>query len=208
MTEPNAQTAHQSARTANQIAIEVLDGAGRAVSVEFSIRRDSVEAWTAGRCSAVFDRWLLRAWLSAPAGLYGFDGVQRVLKVSCADDDSVEVFDLIELVVVDACLDVVAELFFQEGLTFFATFLPQIRNRHDVEVQLLVVVLKSREQRLPKAVGEAYDANAHTIVGTDDVCITFSTKGRRAQGNDRCFLNKISSRVTHRIQGLLVILRF
>jgi len=35
----------------------------------------TVEAWTAGRCSAVFDRWLLRAWLSAPTGLYGFDNV-------------------------------------------------------------------------------------------------------------------------------------
>lgn len=64
-----------SARTVNSIAIEVLDGAGRAVSVEFCIRRDTVEAWTAGRCSAVFDRWLLRAWLCAPAGLYGFDDV-------------------------------------------------------------------------------------------------------------------------------------
>jgi hypothetical protein len=71
----NERTTPPGTRTVNQIAIEVLDGAGRAVSVEFSIRRDSVEAWTAGRCSAVFDRWLLRAWLSAPAGLYGFDDV-------------------------------------------------------------------------------------------------------------------------------------
>jgi hypothetical protein len=64
-----------SARTANQIAIEVLDGAGRAVPVEFVIRRDTVEVWTARRCSAVLERWLLRAWLSAPTELYGFDTV-------------------------------------------------------------------------------------------------------------------------------------
>jgi hypothetical protein len=64
------------ARTAaGHVAIEVLDGAGRAVAVDFSIRRDTVEAWTAGRCSAVFDRWLLRAWLCAPAGMHGFDDV-------------------------------------------------------------------------------------------------------------------------------------
>ena len=68
MTELSAQTAHQ-------LAIEVIDGAGRAVPVEFCIRRDTVEAWTAGRCSAVFDRGLLRAWLCAPTGLHGFDNV-------------------------------------------------------------------------------------------------------------------------------------
>jgi hypothetical protein len=73
--EGSSEMTDLGARTADQVAIEVLDGAGRAVSVEFSIRRDTVEAWTAGRCSAVFDRWLLRAWLSAPAGLYGFDDV-------------------------------------------------------------------------------------------------------------------------------------
>jgi hypothetical protein len=62
-----------SPRTLNQVAIEVLNGAGRAVSVDFAIRRDTVEVWTGGRCSAVFDRSHLREWLESPSGFHGLD---------------------------------------------------------------------------------------------------------------------------------------
>jgi hypothetical protein len=62
-----------SARTVNQMSIEVLNGAGRAVSVEFAIRPDTVEVWTGGRCAAVLERSNLREWLAHPAGFHGLD---------------------------------------------------------------------------------------------------------------------------------------
>ena len=62
-----------SARTTNEVSIEVLNGAGRAVSVEFAIRPDTVEVWTGGRCSAVFDRSRLREWINRPTGFHGLD---------------------------------------------------------------------------------------------------------------------------------------
>lgn len=66
MTELGARRA--SARPARQVAIEVLNGAGRAVCVEFTIRAHVVEVWTAGRCSAVVERPALHDWLGDLGG--------------------------------------------------------------------------------------------------------------------------------------------
>jgi hypothetical protein len=55
--------------TVNRVAIEALDGAGRAVAIDVSITYDSVEVWAGDWRCAVFDRALLRAWLALP---YGF----------------------------------------------------------------------------------------------------------------------------------------
>jgi hypothetical protein len=55
--------------------IEALDGAGRAVAVDLSIKRDWVEGWANHLCRAVFERDRLRAWLAAPSGSYAVDGM-------------------------------------------------------------------------------------------------------------------------------------
>jgi hypothetical protein len=59
----------------NHVTIEALDGAGRAVAVDLSIKRDWVEGWTNHLCRAVFDRRRLRAWLADPSGSYAVDGM-------------------------------------------------------------------------------------------------------------------------------------
>ena len=56
------------------------------------------------------------------------------------------------------------QFFFQEGLSFLPSNLPNVRDSNDVEVQFLVVVFERREMRLPEAVGESDDTEVNTIV--------------------------------------------
>lgn len=50
----------------SRFAMEVVTLSGRAATVEFRIRAETVEIWHHGRCSGVLDRFLLRSWLAAP----------------------------------------------------------------------------------------------------------------------------------------------
>jgi hypothetical protein len=59
----------------DRLAIEMLDGAGRTVTMELSIRQDTVECWTAERRCAVFDREQLRAWFAAPLQFCGDEDI-------------------------------------------------------------------------------------------------------------------------------------
>jgi hypothetical protein len=59
--------------------IEVMSQAGPPVSVEFRIRRDSVEVWFQDRCQAVLDRDLFGNWLQQDLGPYAVDDVLWML---------------------------------------------------------------------------------------------------------------------------------
>lgn len=52
-----------------------LDSAGREITVEFGIRRDTVDVRCAGRCRAVVDREYLRSWLALPTQDWEVDEV-------------------------------------------------------------------------------------------------------------------------------------
>jgi hypothetical protein len=62
-------------QTVNHVTIEALDGIGRAIAIDMSIKRDWVEGWANDRCWAVFNRELLRAWLASPSGSYAVEGI-------------------------------------------------------------------------------------------------------------------------------------
>jgi hypothetical protein len=59
----------------NRVMFEVLDGAGNEVTVEVTIRLDTVDLHCHGRSRAVFDRDVLRAWLRRPEGVLAVDDV-------------------------------------------------------------------------------------------------------------------------------------
>ncbi len=50
-------------QSAGHYVIEVMSGTGRHVSIEFRIRRETVELWHRGTCQAVMDRDVFRGWL-------------------------------------------------------------------------------------------------------------------------------------------------
>jgi hypothetical protein len=127
-----------------------------------------------------------------------------MLEVGRADDHGVDVFGFIELVVVYAGLDVVADLFFQVGLAFFAAHFPNVGNSHDIEVHLLMVIHKCGEQSAPEPVGEAYNAYPHTVVGADDVGVALGRECHRAERRYRRLLDKVSSGFLHNIFRFLV----
>jgi hypothetical protein len=53
--------------------------------------------------------------------------------------------------------------------SFLAPAAPDVGHRDDLEVQLVVVLEKRRQERLPESIGEADDAHPDAIVGADDV---------------------------------------
>jgi hypothetical protein len=59
----------------NRMQLALRDWQGRPLNVELSLRLDTVEAWTDGRCLAVFDRERLRGWLAAPGDVFVEDGM-------------------------------------------------------------------------------------------------------------------------------------
>jgi hypothetical protein len=62
----------------NRVTIEAMDKTGRAVAVELTIRRETVEGWAGDRCRAVFPRDLLQDWLAAPSGFLSVEDITWV----------------------------------------------------------------------------------------------------------------------------------
>ena len=52
--------------TDTTISMDVVTADGRAAKVEFRVQPESVEIWHHGRCAAVMNRGLFRAWLWHP----------------------------------------------------------------------------------------------------------------------------------------------
>jgi hypothetical protein len=59
----------------NRMQLSLRDWQGKPLDVELSLRLDTVEAWTDGRCPAVFDRERLRRWLASPGDVLEEDGM-------------------------------------------------------------------------------------------------------------------------------------
>ncbi len=55
--------------------IEVLNQTGYPMTVEFRIRRETVEVWFQDRCQAILDRDLFRIWLDRNPAPYVVDDV-------------------------------------------------------------------------------------------------------------------------------------
>jgi hypothetical protein len=49
-----------------RVFVEVVAVTGRAAGVEFRVRLETVEVWQFDHCCGVFDREVLRGWLSGP----------------------------------------------------------------------------------------------------------------------------------------------
>jgi hypothetical protein len=58
--------------------MEIATQSGRTTGATFRPRLDTVEVWHEQHCSAVFDRKVLRAWLTLPSGLLAVDEVRLV----------------------------------------------------------------------------------------------------------------------------------
>ena len=59
----------------SRLTIDVVDGQGREIALDVTIRRDTVEFFAEGRCWAAFDRELLGSWLSQPEGVLAVDDI-------------------------------------------------------------------------------------------------------------------------------------
>jgi hypothetical protein len=53
-------------RGGERLTMTGLDAAGQTIEIEFQIRLATVEIWISQQCGAVFDRPLMRDWLSRP----------------------------------------------------------------------------------------------------------------------------------------------
>ena len=100
-------------------------------------------------------------------------GVLRVLEVCRRDDDGVEAEPGLRLVEGDVAaerLDFVSDGLLDLRLGVLEeAFLPEVCDGDEVEVQLLVVVEKARQERPAEAVGVADARDAHLFVGARGV---------------------------------------
>ena len=117
------------------------------------------------------------------AGVDGFDAMLRVLEVGGGDEDGIDVFARVELVVVAHRVDGTAAELLDEGRAFFAAAVPDVGDGDELEVQLLGVLLEGGDQRALHAVAAADDADADAVVGADDGGVAARVPGDGGCGN-------------------------
>ena len=66
--------------TGGWFRIRLESTTGYVVTLEFRIRRDTVELWCLNHCQAIMDRDLFRLWLMENPGPYVVDDVMWILK--------------------------------------------------------------------------------------------------------------------------------
>ena len=98
------------------------------------------------------------------AGFDGFDAVQRVLKVGGRDQDGVDIFAGIQLVVVAHRCDLIAAELLDIGRAFFAAAVPDIGDGDELEVHILGMFWKRRESAPLHAIAAADDADSDAVV--------------------------------------------
>ncbi len=118
------------------------------------------------------------------AGIHRFSTVVRVLKIGSCDNDCIDVLAGIELVVVSHLVNRIggAAHLLDEGRTFFATFVPDVGNGHDLEVHLFVMGKKRRQVALSHAVAAADDTYADAIVCAQDSGVALRARRKCSRG--------------------------
>src|ERR1700722_13348983 len=107
------------------------------------------------------------------AGLHGFHSVQGMLKVGGGDDDGVDIFAGVELVVVaDTGNGAAPALLLDEGSAFVTTAVPDIRHCYEFEVKLLGVILEGRHQGSLGSITCADQGYANAVVGAGNCRVT------------------------------------
>ncbi len=122
--------------------------------------------------------WLLH--ISIASRLHGLDSVQCVLKIGRGDDDRIDVFAGVELVVVTYAGDGTAALLLDEGRAFVAATVPDVGDGDKLEVELLGVILEGGHQGTLGPITGADQGYPDAIVGAHDGGVAV-----RRPGNDR-----------------------
>ena len=102
------------------------------------------------------------------AGAESFDTVEGVLKVGGGDDDSLDIFVVVEFIVVAGEGDLLLRLLGQERLAFFAPAAPDIGEGHDFEIEFAGGLQESRDEAAASAVGEADDADTDAVISAEN----------------------------------------
>ena len=111
----------------------------------------------------------------------GFDAVEGVLEVGGCDNDGLNIFVVVELVIVaDAGNGAATALLLNKGGTFVTATVPDIGDGHELEVELLGVILEGGHERTLGPVTGANQSYPDTIISAHDGCVTV-----RRPGNDR-----------------------
>ena len=105
--------------------------------------------------------------------LYGFGAVVRVLEIGCGDNDRIHIFTGIQFIVVPNGVGTVSAKLFNESCAFIAAAVPDIGDGHDLEVELLGILLERGQIAAFHAITTAHDADAHAIVRARDLPIAF-----------------------------------
>ena len=112
--------------------------------------------------------------------LHCFDTMQGMLKIGGGDDDRIDVFAGIELVVVTHAGDGTAALLLDKGRAFIAAPVPDVGDGDKLEVELLGVLLEGGHQGALGSITGADQCYPDAIVGAHDGGVAV-----RSPGNDR-----------------------
>ena len=123
-------------------------------------------------------QWLLR--IGIPPRLDRFNRVQGMLKISRADHHRIDLFNIVQLIVIHAGLDIMPEFLGQKGLPLLPPFFPDVRHRDDVKIHFLVRSEEGGNMVVAMTVGESYHADAHSVIGADDPAIAAGAQAQRA----------------------------
>src|SRR6185436_5888288 len=121
-----------------------------------------------------------------------FDSVKRMLKVGRCNEHGIDIVAGVEFFVVTCFRNLMSDEFTDSRSTFFSPPVPNIRNRHKVEVEFFRVHQERRNQRLTATVGVAHDADTYSIVCAENLRVARCLRGDdHTSGTESCRLHEI-----------------